>query len=389
MSRFIDPYVNFYLRACDGPLEFAKAGAIMALSTIALGRRWLDYGKGGIRPNLYTMIVGDSSVARKSTSVAFSRDATEHCEPERVGPSDYTIEGLLRWMNEKSQSGGRRNKYCIFSEEFGDDLARAQAYGGTMQTSFCHLYDGGTFEKVRAKSNTLRIDKPRVSMLSACAYPMMQKYLTANDWSNGFLMRFLFVAPQSIRPEMPVPPGFPQQFWDHATTALEVLNKDLQIAAKPLAVDQQAMALYMNVCDEIKKEIEGKPHIVQTYSARFKISMLKVALLYQIDTDPDAPIDYNSMWQATDFCMNVCWPSFAHAYERTVMGEFDALFGQVIAELEAAEARKEKGILKQNLADRFFGNRRLPEILQYVLFTGTATISKTRDGDMLRLTKLT
>ena len=381
MSRFIAPFRHFFLRATDAPPEYGEAAALMALSSIALGRRWLDYGSG-IRPNLFMMIVGESSVARKSTTVNFAKRIVEEVEPDRVGPRDYTMEALMKWMNEVPPGASkgtklRRNRVGLFAEEFGADLARMDAYASTMATDFCALYDGESFTKVRVTSGTTTIVKPRVSLFAAAAYQMIVRYLDAQDWLNGFLMRFLFVAPLTMRPKLHIPPPWPKADWDAAVSGLTNLSDDLKRSAFGVSIDQSALFEYINVSQQLDQLASSLTNIAQTYCARFMTSLLKVALLYQIDIDADQPISDAAMQQAVSFCVNVCWPSFHVAHERTCLTEFSAMFEQ----LRTMIAQCGGSIPLRDLGHHYAGNRRVMEVVDYMTSVGMARrVKKTTPG---------
>lgn len=377
MSRFIKPFMQWFLNSTDAPTEFGTAAALYTLSTIALSRRWLTY-TDHIHPNLFCMLVGESSVARKSTSVKRSRVLVDEVDPNRIGPNDYTIEGIYHWMQGKDHTTGKgRNKMALFAGEFGADLARMDAYGATVQADFCHLYDGDPIEKVRS-GKTIRIDKPRVNLLAAAAYPMLSRHLGPKDWFNGYLMRFLFVAPLTMRQENIQPPPPRPVEYDKAKAALQLLRDDLVAHQMGLVLDPAAVKLYDQSIAYHRSITPKNSHIIVTYAARFWTNILKLSLLFQIDDDPNAPVGYDAMRKSVTFAMNVCWPSFVTAFERTANKDFESmmmLVGALISEAGAA------GITRSALSKRFLGSRELPEVLGW-LKTGKLVVTRlTMSGD--------
>lgn len=360
VSRFITPFMQWFKASTDAPLEFGQAAALYTLSTVALGRRWLTKSTN-LHPNLFCMIVGDSSIARKSTSVRKSRALIDEIEPSRVGPTDYTIEGVYRWMQGKDHTTGKgRNKMALFAGEFGADLARMEAYGATVQADFCHLYDGEPIEKVRAGKGTIRIDKPRVNLFAAAAYPMLTRHLGPKDWFNGYLMRFLFVAPLTMRAEqLSEPPPRPQEY-DKAKAALQLLRDDLVVGGHGMVLTPAAQKLYEQSVLFHRDQVTKKSHIITTYVARFWVNVLKLALLFQVDEDPNAPIGYDAMRLAVEFAMNVCWPSFMTTFEKTAVKDFESL-SFMVAELVATAGGR--GISRAEISRRFLGVRDLNEVL--------------------------
>lgn len=384
MSRFMGPWRQFFLQATDAPHEYCEAAGLMCLSSIAIGRRELDVGRG-VRPNLFMMLAGDSSVARKSTSVSFSKLMVEAVEPDRVGPRDYTVEALMKWMGQKDPTTQKgRNKVVLFAEEFGSDLARMEAYATTMPTDFCALYDGDSFEKIRAGNPTpLVIERPRVNLFAAAAYQMLATYLRSKDWLNGYLMRFLYVAPGATRPKNYLPPPWPKQDFDNARIALTVLRDDIvraKFARLPFdPAAQKEMTNWTMSVDKFASGLKDSMGAQHTYVSRFGVNVQKLALLYQLDIDPSVPVSVTAVRQALDFASNVCWPSFQHVYERTTSDDFMSALSS------ALEALRSNGpMMKKDLEARF-RSRVVRGMIDHLIWSGHVLTTKTADGELLTL----
>lgn len=376
MSRFLHSFKTYFLNATDASPEFAEASGLMTLGGIAMGRRWLEYGHGGIKPNLFMMLCGPSTVGRKSTSVKYSKLFLEQVDADRVGPRDYTIEGLLRWMAEKDPVTQKtRNTVGIFAEEFGADLARAEAYASTMATDMCALYDGEDFTKVRAKSATIHVNKPRVMLFAACAYSMLQKFMKPKDWTNGFLMRFMFVAPQTTRQKWVLQPQDPLPLWQQALTRLQILQRDLSQQHMGMTLDPAAAQVFAQSMASLDQARLGPT--AQTYRGRFGINVLKLGLLYQLDIDPRMPVSTLAMAQAIDFAYRVCWPSFVTAYTKTAMNDFEGLFFSVI---EFLALRHGQIVSRADLAQEFLANERLDGVIEYLKKQGLVLWQKIPNG---------
>jgi hypothetical protein len=375
MSRFMGWWRAFFLAATDAPAVYGEGAGLMALSTLALGHRWVNVGQG-VRPNIYMLLTGDSSVARKSTSVRFARQAIEEIAPQLVGPRDYTMEGLYKWMREKNEATGKgRNKFCLFSEEFGSDLARSESYGGTMREDFCSLYDGDDFTKVRAKSDNFTILKPRVNLLGGVAYPLLSRYCSKDDWFIGFFMRFLFVSPIHMREQNDLQPKFPRAAWDTAVAGLASLYDQWHEKPKGLGLTPHAQHLYSSFLKTLSSNNEDA--VIPVYLARLGPNLLKLALLYQLDEDPDAEIGYAAMKNACDFTTYCLWPSFQKVYSVTVENEFDAAVNQF-----REMAQNVNGVSTKAVWTRWGNERGLPSsLLDYAKRSGLFERRLNEDGD--------
>lgn len=347
----------------------------MTLSGVTLGRRWISRGASGIKPNIYMMLVGDSSVARKSTSVTMSKRSLSEVDEHRVGPVDYTMEGLVRWMTQKNpETNKSRNRVVLYAEEFGSDLARMEAYAKTVMGDLCRLYDGESFTKVRAHGPEVTLDKPRVSMFAACAYDMLSRHLSFKDWSNGFLMRYLFVAPQVMRPKTALTPPHPEHEWKEAVLGLKVLRDDLMRHTSPIEIDYAGESIFTQFSVFIDQQVAALSYIQQVYAQRFLTSVLKLSLLFQTDLDPFMPIGEQAMRAATKFGYEECWPSFMATVEKTTSTDFQSLHQQVVRLLMVQPASK------RALAQRFTGNRTLEQVIGYMQGMGQVGTKKVING---------
>lgn len=325
MSRFLAAYQTLFSKSTDAPREFGHAGALNCLSGIALGRRWIDRG-GGIRPNLYMMLVAGSSSDRKSTSVRLSMNLLEAVAPERVGPDDFTAEGLLKYMRPRKGKGKTRNKLVLGIEEFGQTLAAKGSYAETLGATLCKLYDGSDFTRVRATSQMLTISKPRIGVFAAVAYGMLEQFADPREWATGFYSRFLFVTPLFWGPKYTTVPPTAKHEFDAARLALASLQDELKQAPGPMAVLPSAEQLHAQYAASFPN-FDDNP-IWAAQRERTLYSVWKLAMLYQIDDDPHAPISPYAMDSAITFARR-SWRGFKKIHAATASDEFSRLANKI------------------------------------------------------------
>ena len=235
MSRFLAPYMQYVAQRTDAPVEFGAAAGLMCLSGITMGRRWLP---SGLHPNIYMLLVGPSSRDRKSTSISLAMDILEDVEPQRIGPNDFTSEGLVSRMRTTKDSDPENSKMVIAIPEFGTYLTGAKKnymLGGS--TLLCQLYDGDTVSRARAK-DTIIVKRPRVSLIGGCAHGMLEKYVEGVDWEGGFFARMLFILGKTKTHDFNTLPTKNDAARDVVRAALKDLSNELkaQQGAHPMDV---------------------------------------------------------------------------------------------------------------------------------------------------------
>lgn len=317
----------------------------MALSTIALGRRWLNTG---IHPNIYFLLVGPSSRDRKSTSIGLAMKMIEYVLPDRIGPSDFTPEGLLFRMRKKAGIKPR-NKMIIALSEFGQHLAASQkSYGGGLGALMCQLYDGETIERARSGKKTLQVVSPRLNMFGGCAYGMLEKYCSPVDWEGGFFARMCFIKAEdkarTAYPSIPVPI---KAMEDACKASLLDLSNELKANPGEMALSPLALQAYEAAVHSIP-DLSGDVAVV-AQRERLLNAIPRFALLYQIDEDPSKPIQPAAMDKAITFAMKA-WVTFTTTYGRCVGTGRQRLFKKLWKTIQDA---KEVGIPRRDLQRKF------------------------------------
>ncbi len=86
------------------------------------------------------------------------------------------------------------------------------------------------------------------------------------------------------------------------------------------------------------------------------------------------------MQQATNFALQVCWPSFETAYFKTAMGDFEGLFAAVFARLSANGPTS-----RLDLAREFFANEGLERVCAYMKSNRLVRAFNGPQGEVLQL----
>ena len=383
-SRFINAYMDWFAESTDAPFAFGEASALMCLSTIALGRRWIA-GADKVNANLYLMLVGPSSRARKSTTIKRAREIIEIVNPGRVGPTDYTAEGLFKWMSEKDdQTGKSRTRLTLFASEFAADLARSAGYKNSFRDDLTNLYDGFDIEKVRAGfGKNMAVHAPRVSVFAAVTYEGLRANTTGTDWHTGFLMRFLYVTPIEWRELRVIPADANNTQRDFVAWQLTQLKETLMQNPQGLTMTPDATQLYaqsylqhMRVVAAEKRTQRELPS--EVYMQRFWPNVRKLALLYQLDTDPNVPISYMAMQRALAFAAN-CWNGYVHAQRETTIGDFSTLAHAVVDEIKKSPT----GLPMAQLTDIFGPSMVMGAVLKFVEAANLVRRQQLPDGSVL------
>lgn len=311
MSQFLAQWEEYAQGVTDAPLDFLHSSGLMALSTISLGRRWIDRGVNGVHPNLFLLLVAGSSRDRKSFCVAdLGMTLIRSVEPKRVGPEDFSPEGLISTL--LPVDGKRRRAMIVPQPEFGEYLARsARQYASNTSSTLCKLYDGQTFDYKRSKGGMVTVKDPRVSFFGGVAFGMLAKHGDPIDWATGFYARFLWVMPSARRPRSEVvPPANPEGF-NRCSSTLRDLRDRLKASRRSLEISREALDL-VKAFGETIPEKDLNPELSASRERLLNIT-LKLGVIYQVDLDHNANIGKAAMEKAVAFAAR-SWQATLIAY---------------------------------------------------------------------------
>ena len=148
----------------------------------------LNYGMhyaGTLRANNFVLLVGRSGEDRKSSALHVGRDILDQAAAPLIGDFPGSPEGLIEALaNTPSQ--------LIPISEFGKFLSSAQrGYFEPTKTLLADLWDSLPVQRVKANNNIIRVEDPRLSIGAACSIPYLEKHTLAEDWTGGFMGRWM------------------------------------------------------------------------------------------------------------------------------------------------------------------------------------------------------
>lgn len=187
-SGFLRPYVEWAVTQTDAPARFHLAVGLTILSAACPLRTGMRMGTSLLAPNLFTLVVGRAGTERKSYSVRIGRKLLEAADPERVGESFGSYEGMLSSLKS-------RPIQLVGEEEFSRQLDQTKqgAYLHALKLGMAQAYDGGSLGRHLAKRGAETIEGYRLSFMGAINYKWFEENTDTGDWEGGNIPRFLVV----------------------------------------------------------------------------------------------------------------------------------------------------------------------------------------------------
>ena len=238
----------------------------------------LNYGTrfaGVLRPNNFCLLVGRSGEDNKSTALNIGKNLLYQSASSLVGQFPGSPEGLVDSLE-------RQNTQCIPISELGKFLSSAKSgYFEPIKALLADVWDCQSLERAKANKKVIEVKHPRLSITAACSLPYLEKYTLAEDWTGGFMGRWMVLYGRRERVD-PNPVGDKtREPWlvDQLTKRATTLSAGWCAGMDPIAAQMWDDWYYDMNSRKLPNNIVG-------IKSRAPTMAMKVALLYGWDFGP-------------------------------------------------------------------------------------------------------
>ena len=183
-SGWLRRYVVHALKQTTAPLVYHIGVGITILGTTCPLAYGMHYA-GPLRANNFCLLVGRSGEDMKSSALSVGKDILDKAAAPLIGDFPGSPEGLI-------DSLSRRPSQFIPISEFGKFLSAAQrGYFEPTKTLLADLWDAQSTQRTKANNKVIRVPHPRLSIGAACSIPYLEKHTLSEDWTGGFMGRWL------------------------------------------------------------------------------------------------------------------------------------------------------------------------------------------------------
>lgn len=186
---FVERYVKWAKSLGDAAPQYHQASAFVVLSALLAGSIVLPTSFGDLIPNIWVMVLADTTLSRKTTAMNLAMDLLDEIDPSLMMATDGSIEGLTTGL------ATRPGKVSIFFRDEFTGLMEQMTkkdYMAGMPEFFTQLYDSRTVVR-RLRKEEIRVQKPRLIIFAGGIKSRMQQLVTYEHVSSGFMPRFIFV----------------------------------------------------------------------------------------------------------------------------------------------------------------------------------------------------
>lgn len=191
-TTFIDDYFEWASTATDAVPEFHRlTGAIMLSAVLADAIRIpTSYATHGIAPNLWGLVLGDSTLTRKTTAMEMAKSIIYEVDKDLLLASDGSAEGLLTGLSE------RPHRTSVFHKDevsgFFESINSKQYLSG-MKETLTELYDCPPHYARLLRKEIITVNSPVFIFFGGGITDQVFSALSEQYVLSGFLPRFLVV----------------------------------------------------------------------------------------------------------------------------------------------------------------------------------------------------
>jgi len=334
-TNFVNQYIEYAKTTSDAYEEYHFAAAITLLSMAADRNLVVAMQHGDIHLNTWIFCLGDSTISRKSTAHKLCLMLLKMRFPKCALPSAFSPEALTEAIAETPRG-------FLAKDEAGSLLAAMRKdYMAETRDFFCELYECGDYYRRTKKSGEIYITDPYIVQLLMTTPASLSEYTTAHDVMSGWLVRYLWFAPNHPKPWRAIAQKTEAdiRLWD--AIQVEYMKRCASIPRKRLLkVSDDGMELYSTWQQEIEEKLmlDGD-NITKAIAGRLAVYAIKLAGLFTFGRE-----DFNETTQIGE----------DHIREATRL--IDAYFlpvgCAVISEVERAEStntqNKIMGVLRRS-----------------------------------------
>lgn len=243
--------------------------------------------------NLYAVLVGETSKARKGTSWGhverIYRRVDEKWATKRTAEGLSSGEGLIWQVRDKiytmekgtrvlSDPGVKDKRLLLVESEYAGVFKVMSRQGNTLSPIIRRAWDGGDLEAL-TKNSPARATNPHISIVGHITTHELRRHLTKTEAASGFGNRHLFAC---VLRSKCLPEGGNWSDED-ATEILEDLEEAIDVARtvgqQAVKRDKEATEIWREVYPELS---EGKPGMAGALTARAEAQVMRLAMLYAL-----------------------------------------------------------------------------------------------------------
>lgn len=270
-------YVRYAVRQTDAPAVYHLGMGLSILAAVLPPDARIWHAGGWLYGNLYTMVLGSSALARKTTALSIGERLLRNVRPEACNPPPASYEGMLASLEVEPHQ-------LIVEREFSRFMSQARNNGhlNPLKMGYMDVYDCAPIGRQLA-NDVQQIDDPRLSIIGAVAPSLFEQFVEPQDLSGGFLSRFFLCYGERDEYRRPSPPD--SAAYQHLQNLLH--HRMTSLPDAPAQLPTHAEDAYWSWTRQVDQYARNLPEDQAGVAMRASTFARKVILIMGLDLQAD------------------------------------------------------------------------------------------------------
>lgn len=191
MINFIDEYLRL-TEDLESPTSYLRWGAMACIGAVMRDNFYFSFParQEKIYPNIYVLLLGDTSAVRKSNPMNITRKLLRKLNNTKVFAGAASMQGILKDLSNTTTSGPKGGSCLLLAKELEAYFIKDPSTIGLLTD----LYDyHELYEKVLATQEKIAIKEVCLSLLAGSNEIMMRNLITQQAVEGGLVGRMLII----------------------------------------------------------------------------------------------------------------------------------------------------------------------------------------------------
>lgn len=187
----VDQYREWAIKSTDAVTAYHELIYFIILSTVCSAGMELHTTYGTMHPNLWGLVLGDSTLTRKTTAMKMGMSFIEEIDKDRIMATDATAEGLMHGLV------GRPAQVSVFFRDeitgFLDSVIHKHYMSGMLEL-LTQLYDVPPILTRKLRKESFTVSSPVFIFFGGGIRDRTYSLITEQMIMSGFMPRFMVVS---------------------------------------------------------------------------------------------------------------------------------------------------------------------------------------------------
>ncbi|MHC1757036.1 MAG: DUF3987 domain-containing protein [Methanosarcina sp.] len=344
-DHFVTQFVEWSDSLNDGYREYKIITAFWLLSALVQQKVYSRWSTGTIYPNVWTFLIGPSTISRKTTVIDNGRDIYISATGNKIPDTDYSLEGYAESLVETPVLNCVRDEVSTLLSKMG------QKYNDGYFEFECSMYDGKSYVKTLASKGkgqpqTFVVENTYITKLYATTPVKLASSMSTRAFDSGFGFRFLYACPsysRELKGHRKLTDEDTKKWASIMERTRNIYNIFKEAPLIAFEIDDDAEIFYSEKTLEILNKLANEEFCNETLLAvwgRLEAYIIKLAMLIEIGKPQiSLKISLDSLLIAFSMVCNYFVPSTISVYNQLLE---DTKFNNI--EKIIAELRKMRGV---------------------------------------------